>query len=422
MVAESGQGVSFAACHEAGCQGCGSSMSGFHTQDAPDSEQGVVDTVQAAVARRETLCIEGNATKAAMLRPVRADRVLSTRHLAGITLYSPNEMIISARPGTPIDVLEAALAEHRQILIAEPPDLRHMLCSGEAQTLPQTLGGLVATNLAGPRRIQYGSFRDHVLGVRAVNGRGELIHSGGRVLKNVTGLDFSKLLTGSFGTLAVLTEITLKVLPADETVGTLILPCSSPEQGVRLLSAGLGSPFGVTGAAWVAHLDAACGPAALLRIEAFAPSAHYRLEKLQAMLGGHLLGHKESVTLWRDVRDVRFLTHAPTDAIWRVSVAPSVGPAIVSTAQQSGGAVQMDWGGGLVWVSAPANTETHHALTRAVASVKGSWTLMRAPDAMRQAVDVIPPESAALARLGAGVREAFDPHALFNPGRMRVVS
>src|SRR3954451_19239189 len=184
------------------------------------TEDGIVSAVADAARSREPVLVQGNGTKSGMLRPVQAARTLSTAALSGISLYAPKELIISAWAGTPLPDIEAALAEAGQHLIAEPPDLSALL--GTAGK-PQTLGGIVATNLSGPRRIAWGAMRDHVLGIRAVTGRGEIIRSGGRVLKNVTGLDLCKLLTGSHGTLGVITEVTLTVLPAPESVGTLVL-------------------------------------------------------------------------------------------------------------------------------------------------------------------------------------------------------
>ncbi|MEI7712313.1 MAG: FAD-binding protein, partial [Rhodospirillales bacterium] len=183
----------------------------------PVDEVGVQDAVARAASAREPLFVQGNATKIAMLRSVQAARVLSTAGLSGITLYSPSELIVSAKAGTPVAEIEAALAEKGQQLTAEPPDLSRIF---GATGKPQTIGGVTATNLSGPRRVAWGAMRDHVMGIRAVSGRGEVIHSGGRVLKNVTGLDLCKLFTGSHGTLGVVTEVTLKVLPAAESSGT----------------------------------------------------------------------------------------------------------------------------------------------------------------------------------------------------------
>src|SRR3978361_1965995 len=212
------------------------------------TEDLIVATVAEAVRTREPLLVQGNGTKGGMLRPVQAARTLSTAGLQGISLYAPKELIISARAGTPLHEIEAALTEGGQHLIAEPPDLSGLL---GATGKPQTFGGIVATNLSGPPRVAWGAMRDHVMGIRAVTGRAEVIRSGGRVLKNVTGLDLCKLLTGSHGTLGVITEITLKRLPAPEATGTLVLPGLDATTGVAVLSAALGSPFGVSGATWL---------------------------------------------------------------------------------------------------------------------------------------------------------------------------
>jgi glycolate oxidase FAD binding subunit len=261
---------------------------------APLDEAGVASAIAEAAAANEPLLVCGNGTKTKMLRPVQAARSLSVRNLTGITLRAPKEMVISARAGTSLAEIEAAVAEDNQYLIGEPPDLTALL--GGA-TLPQTLGGIVAANLSGPRRVAWGAMRDHVMGVRAVNGTGEVIHSGGRVLKNVTGLDLCKLLTGSHGTLAVLTEITLKVLPAPETTGSLVMAGLDAVQGVVALSSALGSPYGVSGAAWLPEDAAALVPelaglgktVAIIRIEDFATSVAYRLERLRSELGGTMM-------------------------------------------------------------------------------------------------------------------------------------
>ena len=205
---------------------------------APAEEAAIAAAVADAATAQEPLLIMGNGTKSGMLRPVQAARSLSTRNHIGITLYSPNELVISARAGTPMADIEATLAEHGQHIIAEPPDLAALFGARERQTL----GGIIATNLSGPRRVAWGAMRDHLLGMRAVTGWGEVIRSGGRVLKNVTGLDLCKLLTGSHGTLGVITEVTLKVLPAPEAVGTR--DTARPGRG--------GGRGGAVGGAWFA--------------------------------------------------------------------------------------------------------------------------------------------------------------------------
>ncbi len=392
---------------------------------ASAAEAAIAGTIRDAAASREPLLIEGHGTKSGMLRPVQAARTLSTAGLSGISLYAPKELIISALAGTPLPEIEAALAEAGQHLIAEPPDLSRIL--GDTGR-PQTLGGVVATNLSGPRRIAWGAMRDHVMGIRAVTGRAEVIRSGGRVLKNVTGLDLCKLLTGSHGTLGVITEITLKVLPAPEATGTLVLPGLDAVAGVAALSAALGSPYGVSGACWlpagaaagVPGLEGTTASVALIRMEEFAPSVDYRLGRLLdelAVTGAAILGTPASLPLWQAIRDALPLAPAPDDAVWRVSVRPSAGPAVLAALAPKGVSGFLDWGGGLVWLTGPADSARHAAVEMAARASGGTWTLLRAPDTLRGSVKVVPDEPAPLARITRDVKAALDPAGILNPGR-----
>ena len=391
--------------------------------EAPESESAIAAAITSAVAAREPLLVRGNGTKDAMLRPVQAGRSLSVSNLRGIVFYSPHELVIRARAGTPLPELEAAVAAQGQHLIAEPPDLTSLF----GAAAPQTLGGIVAANLSGPRRVAWGATRDHVLGVRAINGLGEVINSGGRVLKNVTGLDLCKLLSGSHGTLAVITEVTLKVLPAPEAVGTVAVRVADAEAAVAVLSAGLGSPYGVSGAAWLPE-DAAARvgfPAAMAfaRIEDFGPSVAYRTDKLRqdlsALGAAELLDDAVSHRLWRAIRDAVPLGAVVDDAIWRVSVRPSAGPAVVRALRASFDArLFLDWGGGLVWIAGPAEEAAHRAVEQAALASGGTWTLLRGPEPLRAAVAVIPPEPSSLAAFTRRVKAAFDPHGILSPGRM----
>ncbi len=384
---------------------------------APASEEELAGAVAEAARSGQPLAVEGNGTKRAMLRPVQAARTLSTRNLTGITLYKPQELILSARAGTPLPEIEAALAERGQHIIAEPPEPGPLFGARE----PATLGGVVATNLSGPRRINAGAMRDHVMGIRAVTGTGEVFRSGGRVLKNVTGLDLAKLLTGSHGTLGVLTEVTLKVLPAPERSATVAIRVPDLPAGVRALSAGLGTPYGVSGAALLPD-DGGRGPLALLRIEDFAESVEYRAGRLRDELAGTgeaslVADVDESRDLWRRVRDAEPLGAEPGDAVWRVSVRPTAGPAVARAVRAAGlGRLLFDWGGGLVWIAGPPTAEAHAAVAAAARAEGGAFTLFRAPDALRAAVAVLPDEPAPLAAIGRRVKAALDPAGVLNPG------
>ncbi len=385
-------------------------------------EAGVIAAVRAAYASGTPVEVCGNGSKSGMLRPVQAGARIDTQALTGITLYSPQELVIGAGAGTPMAEIAAAVADKGQQITSEPPDFSALF----GTTAPQTLGGVVATNLSGPRRVAWGATRDHVMGVRAVNGRGELVRSGGRVLKNVTGLDICKLLSGSHGTLAVLTEIVLKVLPRPERRGTVVFAGLDPVRGVAALSAALGSPYAVCGAAYLpAEAAASLGfkhSVALARIEDFAVSVDYRTAKLRDELAefgaAEVLDDAASVAAWAAIRDAAPL-HGHEGAIWRISVRPSAGPGVAQALSAAFGARWfMDWGGGLLWIAGPATQQAHAAVMAAANQAGGTWLLFRAPDSLRAAVPVIPEEPAALARITASVKAAFDPKGILNPGRM----
>jgi len=385
-------------------------------------EQDIQSAVRDACATRTPLLIQGAGTKLCMLRPVQAASTLSVARLTGVTLYAPKELVFGARAGTTMAEIEATLAAQGQHMIAEPPDYTVLLGSAGAQTL----SGIVATNLSGPRRIAAGAVRDHVLGVRAINGAGDLIRSGGRVLKNVTGLDLCKLLTGSHGTLGVLTEITLKVLPAPETTASVILRGLDPARAVAALSAALGSPFGVSGAAYLPEAAAGAlhetGTLTLARLEDFAPSVAYRGGKLAALLNefgaAEIWDDARSRAAWAAIRHATVLAPAASDAIWRVSLRPSRGPAVLAAAQAAGADGYLDWGGGLLMLAGPATAAAHAAITAAARAAGGIWTVLRAPAPWRASADMVTPDPPALAAISRRIKAAMDPAGVLNPGRM----
>ncbi len=391
----------------------------------PTEVGGVVEAMREARAAGRPLRIEGGGSKAAFGRPAQAAATLSLKQLSGITLYEPGELVISALAGTPVEEVEAALAEKGQHLPFEPPDWRALF--GTTGTRP-TLGGIVAANLSGPRRLTAGAARDFVIGVKAVNGLGELVTSGGRVMKNVTGYDLSKLLSGAHGTLGVLTEITLKVLPAPEAEITLLLGGLDEESGRRAMSAALGTPYQVTAAAHLpapaAHAAGAGNrPATLLRLEGFQASVAYRAEALAGALEEHGTAARidtvPSAALWQAVREVSLFSGERDRPLWRLSVAPTDGPGVVARITETVPArVLYDWGGGLVWLAPDGTDAQAHAVRAAVDAVGGHATLMRAPETVRAAIPVFQPRPAAIAALDARIKHAFDPDRVLNPGRM----
>ena len=395
-------------------------MTSRPTIHRPRTESDVAEIVMDARAAKTPLAIEGGNTRAGLGRPMQAPVILSTSALSGITLYEPAEMVISARAGTPVSEIERAIGEKGQMLPFEPMD--HRALYGSAGD--PTIGAVAACNISGPRRISAGAARDHLIGLRFVNGRAEAVKSGGRVMKNVTGLDLVKLVCGSHGTLGVITEVTFKLLPKARGSGTLVVEGLDDERAVACMSAALGSPFEISGAA---HLPPGLwGESArtVLRIEHFPDSVHYRLNALEKLLAAFgpmaRLDHEPSLNFWRDLRDVGPLVRPSETAVWRLSVAPTRAPRLMRTIRETlQGAYFYDWGGGLIWFATPAQGDCGAgALRKALGATGGHATLTRAPDALRAALDVFEPPTPALMKLTRGVKLSFDPQGLFNPGRM----
>jgi glycolate oxidase FAD binding subunit len=373
--------------------------------------------VEWALNDNVTLDVRGQGSKIALGKPMRCDQVLDLSGISGVVDYAPEELVVTLRAGTPLSEVEALLAQRNQMLAFEPPDLGPLLGLEAGQG---TLVGAVVGNLAGSRRVSAGAARDHLLGFSGVNGRGEAFKSGGKVMKNVTGYDLSKLLAGSWGTLAVLDEVSVKVLPAPDQTRTLLLLGLSDDAAVKAMCAAMGSPHNVSGAAHVGNRTA-------LRIEGVAPSVEARLKGLRELLAAasgakmEELGTLESRAFWREVRDVAPLKAAGDAIVWKISCPPTEGPGIVARvkAQRPAAEAFYDWSGGLIWLALPASADADHEIVRgALGPAGGHATLVRAPETVRAAVPVFQPQPAALAALASRVKESFDPKRLFNPGRM----
>lgn len=395
------------------------------------------EAVAWAAAEKSPLRILGAGTTRDFGRPVEAARLLDLRRLSGITLYEPYELVLRARAATPIAEIEAQIAANGQCFFFEPRDLGPLF---GAPAGGATLGGIVATNLAGPRRFKAGAVRDHVLGFTGINGRAEVFKSGGRVMKNVTGYDFSKLMTGAFGTLAVLTDITIKVMPRAETACTLALAGLDDGAAIAVLTDALALPHDITGAA---HLPAPVARRSkveevamlkesltLLRVEGAAAVVDARLKALAQRFrrpgffigplaergGAIVLGGEASKTLWREICDVGYFVDWP-GPVWRVSTAPTNGPAIAASVGAK--AWFYDWAGGLVWLLVDDTPHADDALVRrAVLNAGGHATLIRASAEQRASLEVFEPQPPALAALTRRVKESFDPLGILNPGLM----
>ena len=396
----------------------------------PDTPEQALDAVKWALSAGEPLDIQGQGSKRGLGRPTAAGYRLDTGGLAGVNLYEPEELVLSASAGTPMAEIEGLLSQNRQQLAFEPADLGEFYGGAPGG---QTVGGVLAANLSGPRRLKAGAARDHFLGFKAITGRGEEVKSGGRVVKNVTGYDLCKLLAGSHGTLAVMTEVTLKVLPAPEKSWTVLAYGLDDAAAARVMSAAGGSPHEV---ASLAHLPAAVATRSsvgyvrdagravtAIRIEGPGPSVEYRAAALKAQFAGEAemeeLHSHNSATFWREVRDVASLLPAPGHAVWKLSTTPmEAAAAVEAIRRQQPCEAYYDWAGGLVWLALPEGVDAAAGPVRDAVAGRGHATLMRASDAVRAAVPVFQPQSEALAALGRRVRGAFDPQHILNCGRM----
>jgi len=386
----------------------------------PGDEASVEEAVRAARSKAEPLEISGGGTKRGYGRPVQAGATLSLSGLNGITLYEPSELVIAAKAGTPLAEIEAKLAEGGQRLPFDPPRLNRLF-GGDPDKA--SIGAIVACNLSGPRRIHAGAARDSLIGVRLVNGRGETVKSGGRVMKNVTGLDLVKLMSGAFGTLGALTEVTFKVLPAPETEATLVFEGLDDRQAIACLSDGLCSPWEVTAAANL--LGAGGEPArTLMRLEGFESQMAYRSKALAEALTGYgaadVLRGADSAARWAAIGELEPLGPVDGRAVWKVSTTPGAAPGVAAAISNAIDArLFYDWGGGLIWASLPAQGDAGAATVRAaVASAGGHATLASAPDEIRAAVDVFEPQPEPVMALTRKLKDTFDPDRILNPGRM----
>ena len=366
----------------------------------------------AIIAGGGTFEVRGMGTKQALGRSTQADKVLDLSGFTGITLYEPEELVLEAGAATPLSVVEKALAENNQQLAFEPPNYSRLFGVKDSGSL----GGLMACGLSGPRRIKAGGPRDHILGLAGVSGRGEIFKAGGRVVKNVTGFDISKLMVGAYGTLVALTSITLKVLPASATEETLMLTGLSDARAVQAMSLAMQSPCDVSAAA---HLP---GDKTLLRLEGVRPSVIYRRDRLAVLLKDFgscdVLAEKPSRRQWQEIRDVYPLARGENRNLWKLSVTPSKSAEIVARiSRELDVRYFLDWAGGLIWLASEATPDASAAIIRG-SFEQGHATLMRAAKEVRSTVEVFQPQSPALGALTARVKHSFDPAGVLNRGRM----
>lgn len=393
----------------------------------PTSEPEAADIIRNAAAENKALAIIGSNTRSGFGNRVEASETLSSRSLTGIVAYNPAEMVMTVKAGTPVAEVDSALSANNQMMAFEPMDHRAiMVTTGEP-----TIGGIFAANVSGPRRFVAGAARDSLLGIRFINGQAEAIKAGGRVMKNVTGLDLVKLLAGSYGTLGFLTEVTFRVLPRPPAETTFVLSGLDDETATHATAAAMAMSVEVSGAA---HLPESIksrflngglpdGAATVLRLEGLAASVDVRARRLAVALGklgsATLLQRDESRTLWPEIRDVAPYATTPSKPLWRVSMAPSQGHKLVAALRLEAGIDAFyDWQGGLVWMQMEADPEAD-LLRRYIKALGGGHaTLMRA--VKREGISAFEPLSVVEAALSKRIKEKLDPIGILNSGKMGV--
>jgi glycolate oxidase FAD binding subunit len=401
-------------------------------RDAKDVEQ----TVRDAIAAEQPLEIIGHGTKRAIGQPMATNALLDVSALNAVTLYEPNELVLTVQAGAPMaDVLSLIDSKNQQFAF-DPMDTSLLLGTPRGAG---TIGGTVSAGLAGPRRIKVGGARDHLLGFHGVSGFGDSFKAGGRVVKNVTGYDVCKLLAGSWGTLTVMTEMTLKVMPKAESERTLVLRGLDDITATRAMTAALGSSFDVSA---VSHLPASKHRGAvdafasigspetgatLIRLEGIGASVLDRAKSLSGKLSSFgqvsMIEDAPSADIWAAIRDVAIFASTGSVGswpVWRIVCPPAAGGAFgQALARDTGGEVTYDWGGGLIWAALPSAPDAHASMLRErLKAIEGHATLIRATDQVRSAVDVFHPQRAGVAALGQRVKASFDPKNILNRGRM----
>ncbi len=402
-------------------------------RDAKDVES----AVREAIAAEQPLEIVGHGSKRDIGQPVATNAVLDLSALNAVTSYEPHELIVTVQAGAPVADVIAMMDAKNQEFAFEPMDTSVLLGTSAGQG---TIGGMIASGLSGPRRIRSGGVRDHLLGGNAVSGFGDAFVAGSRVVKNVTGYDISKLLAGSWGTLAVLTEATIKLVPKAEAQTTLVLRGLDDATANKAMTRALGSSFDVSAAAHVpastqqapdgalAKAGAPQQALTLVRVEGIDVSVAERARSLAALLSSfgvvEMIADDESAAIWAALRDVTpFAATSPLGGhvVWRIVCPPTAGAALgTALKRETGGEVIYGWGGGLIWAALPPAADAHAAKVRAHAEAAGGHAmLLRAPQDVRAAIDVFHPQAPGVAALSRRLKHSFDPRHILNRGRMR---
>ena len=381
----------------------------------PETRVEIEDIIRDALQEKTPLKITGFGTKSGLGGQVQTDDELSLSGHSGIIDYQPEELVLVVKSGTPLLEIEETLSQKGQMLAFEPPHLAQFYSAAH----PGSIGGIIACNLSGPRRISAGAARDYLLGFDAISGRAGYFRSGSKVMKNVTGYDLSKLMCGSFGMLGVMSEITLKVLPRPEYTTSLSIICSSLTEAQSVLATGFGSATEPSGGAIVKTAD---GFRAVLRLEGVQISVADRVAALSDLLSARgqieVIPPEQSAEFWRAMRDIACVD-AAAEQVWKLSVTPSFAPRIIAALEHDYKIdYALDWAGGLIWIAgqgAGLGADIRSVLTQ---HDGGHATMMRADSRIQASLPVFQPLESALGGLQTRIKTAFDPEHILNPQKI----
>jgi len=347
--------------------------------------QHIIDSFKDRVRQGRPLRIRGGGTKDWYGQRLDGD-VLDTREYTGIVDYEPTELVITARCGTPLAEIEAALAQRGQMLAFEPP---HFGAGA-------TLGGAIAAGLSGPRRATSGAVRDFVLGCKLLDGKGDVLSFGGQVMKNVAGYDVSRLLAGSLGTLGLLLDVSVKVLPRASREATLVFDGVAEIDAIRRLNEWAGRPLPISASCWHDGM-------LMVRLS----GANAAVDAAIRSLGGDVM--PDCAGFWAGVREQHHAFFDGDMPLWRLAVPSTVGAIVLGSPQL------IEWGGAQRWLRAPGDAATADRIRATVRAAGGHATLFRGGD---KSIGVFQPLAPPIARIHERLKAGFDPAGIFNPGRM----
>ncbi len=394
----------------------------------PKTEQEIAEFVKFCHSKNIPIEIIGAGSKAKIGRNFQSEKILDLSDYSGIIKYEPEELYIKVKAGTPISEISQTLDKFNQQLAFEPNNFGYLFNGSDNSG---TIGGVISTNFSGPRRFKVGSARDHVLGIRVINGRGEIVKSGGTVVKNVTGYDLSKIITGSYGTLAIISEISIKVLPKPSSIKTLIIHNAQLKKSLDYLNISLSSPADVSGGVFYPEYFkdqfslndlTNKGPITAIRVEGVSSSIDKRLNSLKKELGllnneVNYLNDDQSKIFWQNTQELKVFNKTEKNII-RAVVPPSKTLNAINNLKKFFSRYFIDWGGNLIWIEMEKiNSEILKEFSRVIENVGGYYTMLKLDDGLKASVDIFKIDHIKY-NLSEKLKNSFDPKRILNPGKM----